>query len=392
MNTVKKVLVGGKVLLENSELANYSVVIEDKYIQALIPENEKIPEAAEKINAAGLIVSPGFIDTHVHGALGHNFMEGTPEALAAISKYIAGGGVTSCLATTTSASFDDIKKVLLNNRNASNNPAKGEVEILGTHLEGPYVNSKFKGAHAEKYIRYPSDEELEMIYSTAKDSLKIVTLAPDIEGGMKALKFFKERGVQVSLGHTAASYEQAKAAIDLGVTRGTHVFNAMSPIHHREPGPVTALLESEGVFIELTVDGHHVALPVIDLALRIIGEDRCVLITDGVDIRGLGEGKFTRWEGTNVIVENGQAKTTTGSLAGSMLQLNQAVANLVNFLDVPLAKALKMASEIPAKSIGVFNRKGSIAPGKDADIVVLNEDLSVAMTIVRGEIVYKGRA
>lgn len=391
MNTVKKVLVGGKVLLENNELANYSVVIEGEYIQALIPENEKISEDAEKIDVTGLIVSPGFIDTHVHGALGYNFMEGTPGALSAISKYIASGGVTSCLATTTSASFEDIRRVLINNRYASNNPVKGEVEILGTHLEGPYINSKFKGAHAERYIRFPSDEELEMIYSTAEDSLKIVTLAPDIDGGMNAIRFFTEHGVQVSLGHTAANYEQAKAAMALGITRGTHVFNAMPSIHHREPGPVIALLESEDVFIELTIDGHHVAYPVIDLVLRAIGEKRCVLITDGVDIRGLGEGKFRRWEGTEVIVENGQAKTASGSLAGSMLQLNQAVANLVNFLDVPLAKALKMASEIPARSIGVFNRKGSIAPGKDGDIVILNEDLSVAMTIVRGEIAYNRR-
>jgi N-acetylglucosamine-6-phosphate deacetylase len=391
MKMSKKALVGGSVLIESGELVDCTVILEGQYIKALIPSSEGIPEDTEKIDVTGLIVSPGFIDTHVHGGLGHNFMEGTPEALSDISKYFVSAGVTSCLATTTSASIEDIMRALANASNASKNPVRGEVEVLGVHLEGPFVNLKVRGSHAERYIRKPVEEELEKIYSAAKGSLKIVTLAPDIEGGMNAIKFFKERGVQVSIGHTAADYVQTKTAIELGINRGTHVFNAMSSIHHREPGPVTALLENSGVFIELTVDGHHVALPVVGLVLKLIGEERCVLITDGVDVRGLGDGKFTRWEGTNVIVENGQAKTSTGSLAGSTLQLNQAMANLVNLLDIPLAKALKMASENPARSIDVFDRKGSIAQGKDADIVILNKDLSVLMTIVRGEIVYNRR-
>jgi N-acetylglucosamine-6-phosphate deacetylase len=391
MKISKKALIGGSVLIDSGQLIDCSVILEGQYIKALIPSSEAITEDIEKIDVTGLIVSPGFIDTHVHGGLGHNFMEGTPEALSEISKHFITAGVTSCLATTTSAPIEDIMRALVNASNASKNPVRGEVEVLGVHLEGPFVNLKVRGSHSERYIRKPVEEELEKIYLAAKDSLKVVTLAPDIEGGMNAIKFFKERGVQVSIGHTAADYAQTKAAIELGINRGTHVFNAMSSIHHREPGPVTALLENSGVFIELTVDGHHVALPVVGLALKLIGEERCVLITDGVDVRGLGDGKFTRWEGTNVIVEKGQAKTSTGSLAGSTLQLNQAVANLVSFLDIPLTKALKMASENPARSIGVFDRKGSIAEGKDADIVILNKDLSVLMTIVRGEIVYNRR-
>jgi N-acetylglucosamine-6-phosphate deacetylase len=219
--------------------------------------------------------------------------------------------------------------------------------------------------------------------------LKIVTLAPEIPAGLDAVRFLVQQGIQVSIGHSSANYQQAKAALVAGVRRGTHVFNTMPPIHHRAPGPVIALLEDATAFIELIVDGYHIAPPVVAMVLRLIGPDRGILITDGVDAAGQGDGVYTRWEGTKVIVSDGQVKTEKNVLAGSTLRMNEAVANLVRLVGVPLPAALRMASENPARAIGILDRKGTITPGKDADVVVLNDDFSVRYTIIQGEIAYE---
>jgi N-acetylglucosamine-6-phosphate deacetylase len=389
MNETKRALLGGKVLLESGEMKNCGVLLEGGCIKELLPERQDVPDY-EQIDCSGKIVAPGLIDTHVHGACGRNFMAGIPEAISEISEFLIRGGTTSCLGTTTSAKAEDIEKALRCLREASRNPLKGQVEILGSHLEGPFINPKNRGANVECNIRCASREELERITAAAENSLKIVTLAPEMDYASETIEFFAKKGVQVSIGHTLASYGQTQAALQAGASRGTHLFNTMPQIHHREPGAVVALLICPTAYLEIMVDGKHLAPAIIELILKTAGTERCILITDGVDARGRGDGTFQRWEGTTIIVQNGEARTKTGHLAGSMLSLSDAVRNMVNLVHVPINTAIRMASENPARSIGAFNRKGSISQGKDADFVIFNDDLSVHMTIVRGDIVYKG--
>lgn len=383
-------LSGGEVLSPGGKLVRATLILEGTTILDLLPEGAEIPDNTDLLDVSGCTVAPGFIDTHVHGGGGYNFMTSTKTAFNAISEHMLKGGVTACLATTTSASLTDLTSALENAARAKRNPVTGQVEIVGVHLEGPFINPQFRGVHDKQHVRQATISELETIWEAADSALKVVTLAPEQPGGTEAIRFFAKRGVQVSMGHTGATYDEAQIALMNSVRRGTHVFNAMPPIHHREPGPVTALLEDDAAYLELIVDGYHINPAVIELTLRIASPERIVLITDCIDVAGQGEGTFTRWEGTKVVIKNGQSRTPAGALAGSILSMNQAVRNLVKF-GVPLHNALRMATETPARSIGVFDRKGSLSPGKDADIVVLHDDLSTAMTIVRGEIAYERR-
>jgi N-acetylglucosamine-6-phosphate deacetylase len=384
-------LVGGKVLVPGRHLLRRELLIDGENIAETLAPNATLPPSTEELDVSGSVVAPGFVDTHVHGGRGHNFMEATPETFALISDYLAGGGVTSCLATTTSASSEDLLAVCEYTRERRNNRISGQIDFLGLHLEGPFLNPEFHGAHAKRYLRCPTLEELEALWESAGDSLKVVTLAPELTGGEFAVRFLARRGVQVSIGHAGLSYEDAREALVAGARRGTHLFNALPPIHHRVPGPVPALLEDESAYLELTVDGRHVHTSVVALAIRLAGPDRILLITDGTDVAGQPDGEYRRWEGTEVVLENGQAFTHSGSLAGSTIRLNDAVANVVQTIGVPIEHALRMASETPAQAIGELHRKGTLAPGKDADVVVLDEKLSVLVTIARGRIIYDGR-
>ncbi len=390
MDEVNKLLCGGQVLLEGGEWENRDVLLQGGRIFSLLPQGQDAPPGAERIDCTGKLVAPGLIDTHVHGANGHNFMESTPDAIASISSYMVKGGTTSCLATTTSASPQELEQALLGILSASRHPVPGQVEILGTHLEGPYINSEKRGAHRESGIRAASISELEQICAAAQESLKVVTLAPEIPCAMQAIDYFVREGVRVSIGHTTASFEQAQEAIRHGASRGTHLFSAMPQIHHRQPGATVALLLDSSAFLELTVDGNHFVTPILELILKTAGMERCILITDGTDVRGLGDGQFKRWEGTDVTVKDGQARTKSGSLAGSMISQADAVRNMVQFTGMPAASAIRMASENPARSLGIYDRKGSVSPGKDADFAIFNPDLSIHATITRGDIAYRG--
>lgn len=383
-------LIGGTVLTPAGRLERLTVLCEGERILDLLPPGADLPPGTEALDVAGCVVAPGFVDTHVHGGLGRNFMEASPEALAVISRSLAAGGVTSCLATTTSAAPRQLLETLDGLARAARHPDSGGVEILGVHLEGPFINRAFRGVHLERYVREPAEDELRAIWEVAGEALKVVTLAPEVPGGERALAFFVSRGVQVSLGHTGAGYEQARLALARGASRGTHVFNGMPPLHHREAGPVHALLEADS-YLEVIADGHHLHFATVALLARLAGTERMVAITDAADVAGQGDGTFRRWEGTTVRVKDGRAATLEGRLAGSVLRMDRAVAHLVHRVGLRLEDALRMASETPARSIGVFDRKGSLRPGKDADVVVLGPDLSLRLTVARGRIVFDAR-
>lgn len=367
------------------------LLLEDEIIAGILDPGTSFPPGTRKVDVSGCIIAPGFIDTHVHGGLGHSFMEATPESFVPISDYLAQGGVTSCLLTTTSASLDQLLNVFSYLGSCEDTLCGGSVDVLGVHLEGPFLNPQFRGVHVEEYIREPKPEELNQLWKSGNELLKVITLAPEVPGGEAAVDFFARRGVQVSIGHSGACYEDTRKMLARGVRRSTHLFNALPPIHHRRPGPVTALLEDGSAFLELVADGRHVHPSVIALTISLAGPDRVVLVSDGTDVAGQVDGAYTRWEGTEVVLTNGQAFTRNGSLAGSTIRLSDAVANLVNMAGVRVEDALRMAAETPARAIGELERKGSLAPGKDADVVVLDGELSVSMTIALGRVLYDRR-
>lgn len=382
-------LTGGRLFMPDGTFRTGSLLLEDGLI-AGVTQGE-LPGDAERIDVSGCVVAPGFIDTHAHGALGRNFMEGSREAYATITRHMARGGVTSCLATTTSASLEDTLYALQYAASVSRNPTPGEVQLLGIHLEGPYVNPAYRGAHLEPFVRPPVMSELEAIWEAAGSALRVATLAPEVPGGMEAVRYLHERGVNVSIGHSGASYDETKRALAGGACRATHLFCAMIPVHHRNPGAIPALFEAPDVYLELIVDGHHLHPSIVGMVVRQVASHRPVLITDSADVSGLPEGTYRRWKGMEVVVRDGQCRTVTGGLAGSIVRMDQSVKRLVEQVGLPLPQALRMASENPARSIGAFDRKGSLQSGRDADIVVLNDDLSVLLTIARGLIVYDAR-
>ncbi len=383
-------LTGGRVLTPAGDLTPATLLIAGEEIAAVAAPGEALPPDVETIDVSGCIVAPGFIDSHVHGGMGYNFMHGTREAFAGISAHLARGGTTACLATTTSAPLEDIVSALANIAEASRAPQPGQVEILGAHLEGPFINREKAGSQALEHVRPPSASEVQALLDAAGGALRVVTMAPELPGAREAIRTLTGLGVQVSLGHSTASYEEAREALEWGVRRATHLYSAMPAIHHRRPGAVVALLEDPRVFVELTVDGMHVHPAVVALTCRLAGSERLVLITDGVDVAGLGDGVFMRWEGTPVTVQDGRCRTESGTLAGSTLRMDQAVRNMVRFAGISPAAALRMASENPARALGI-TRKGALAPGKDADVVVLDADLTAILTLARGRIVYDGR-
>lgn len=387
MGQEKLALYGGIVLLENGCWSSSTVIVENGRISALVPAGAELPHDARAVDCGGKYVCSGLIDTHIHGAMGHNYMEATPEAFSAISDYLVKGGVTSCLATTTSAEIDEELAALEAIGKAAASPVEGEAEILGAHLEGPFISVKNKGAHRKESIREITRAELEKIVSAANGKLRVVTMAPEKENAAEAIKYLTKNGVSVSVGHTEADCAVTEQALRCGSNRATHLYSAMPPMHHRAPGPVPPLLLDDDVFIELTADGIHSEPEMLALAVRAAGSGRIVLITDGVDVRGLGDGTYHRWEGTEVVVKDGAAHTLSGSLAGSMLVLSKAVKNMVEFTGVSFAEAVEMASKNPARSVGAFDRKGSVSVGKDADFAIFDENMDLFMTIVRGKIV-----
>lgn len=285
-------LTNGRILMPNGTFITASLLLDDQKIVGIV--HSDLPEDVQCVDVMGCMVAPGFIDTHMHGSGGRNFMEGTREATSMISRNMSKSGVTSCLATTTSAAIEDIWNALENVVTVKNRPIPYEMEILGVHLEGPYVNIKNHGAHSKQYVRQAELFELESIWEVANSALKIVTLAPEIPKGMEAVRYLKGRGVNVSIGHSSATYEETKLALASGVSRATHLFSAMPSIHHRNPGPIPALFENQSVYLELIVDGFHLHPATVGMVIRQVESYRPILITDSADISGLGEGVFTR--------------------------------------------------------------------------------------------------
>ena len=373
---------GGRLLLPDGVLENHALIY-DKKIQGILPDSqlEGLP-FDEVIDVQGAIISPGFINIHVHGADGADVMDGTEEALKTIGRFLQTTGVTAYLPTTLTSPCDQIEKTLDVIRDARQTSTAGAA-ILGAHLEGPFIDPKHKGAHDERFIIPP---DADWVHNQS-DILRIVTYAPELDQSGNFTRALCESGIIPSLGHSGATCECALGAIKNGARSFTHIFNAMSPLHHREPGMVGAALSSQS-WVELIADNIHVSPVLYELICKTKGTDKIILVTDSIRATGLPEGEY-ELGGLPVTVREGAARlTSSGVLAGSVLKMNDGIKNIMEATKRPLLEVVRMATINPATLLGIQEQKGILAQGADADFVFLDADCRVIKTIQTGEIVY----
>jgi N-acetylglucosamine-6-phosphate deacetylase len=345
------------------------------------------PRGVRAIEFGGKIIVPGFVDVHIHGAGGRDVMEGTRDALNTIAMTVATHGTTSFLATTVTASEIEtcesvahIADYILEGRERA--PRELSAEILGIHFEGPFISAARRGVHPTKWIAAPSVEILGQLLKKARGTAQIITLAPELPGALELIASARQAGLIISLGHTDATYEQASAAIEAGASHAAHVYNAMRPFSHRETGVLGAVLTSPQVSAELIADGVHVDDAAMWMLVALKTPERVILVSDGMSATGMPDGRYQLGL-FEVKVSQGVARNKEGKLAGSTLTLDRALRNIVA-LGVPFVDALRMVTANPAAQIGLSARKGILARGADADLVVLDEQLEVAGVMTRG--------
>ena len=382
---MKLAIHAGTVLTPEEEIPQGTVLVEDDRIVAVGREIH-IPADARRLEAPDTTCVPGFIDLHVHGAGGHDLMESTPEAVAAVGRTLAAHGTTSYFPTTLTAPMPRTLAALecLGDlvRRMEGPPSKLVAQPLGIHMEGPFLNALRKGVHPAQHMLAPRNELFEDFYQAAGGTLRILTLAPEVDGTEAMMPHVLERGVLVGMGHTDANFEQAERAVELGVRHVVHMFNAMRPFAHRDPGVIAATLLDDRLSAELIADGVHVSEPAIRLLLHAKGPGGVLLVTDGLAAVGMPEGTYRLGE-CEITVRGSEARSRDGVLAGSVLTLDGAVRNMVRFTGLPLREVVKMATLNQARLLGLA-RKGRIAAGADADLVLLTGSLEVAAVCARG--------
>jgi N-acetylglucosamine-6-phosphate deacetylase len=342
--------------------------------------------AIERIDGSGLTTLPGFIDVHVHGSAGHDTMDATPAALAALAGFYATHGVTGFLATTMTGSGEAIRQALENGA-ACVGPFEDGATLLGVHLEGPYLNVQMKGAQAGRDIRTADPAEYRPWLDL--NVIRQVTVAPEFPENHAFIRDCVARGIVVSMGHTAATFDEVRQAVDLGVRQATHTFNAMTPVHHRTVGTAGAVLSMDEIACELITDTIHVHPAILKMAIRAKGIDRIVAITDAIRGAGMPDGQYDLG-GQLVTVCDGMATIDGGSLAGSTLTMDRGLRNILAATGLSLSEAWPMTSANAAAQLGIADRKGRLAVGHDADIVLLDHENNVRLTIAEGRVVYRG--
>ncbi len=378
--TAGRVMTPDRVILDGVVLVEGSRILEVGSQAAVRFSRDEF----EVLDHPRRLLAPGFIDVHIHGALGRDVMEGTGEALKVISRFLAAHGTTSFLATTMTASPIATLQAVESLGRQVDHPLPG-ARLLGLHLEGPFINPEKRGAHSARHIRPPSTLVLEQLLARSGHGIKLITLAPEVEGNLELIEFARSRGVVVSLGHSNATLEEAMAAIDLGAGNATHLFNAMRSFSHRDPGILGAVLTAPQVWAELIADGVHVSPAAVRLCLQCKGAGKILLISDAVSATGMPEGRY-RLADSEITLSEGACRTPDGTLAGSILTQDRALRNMVRWTRLPVQTLLGMLSRNPAQSLGIADRKGTLAPGKDADMVLLDQSLGVHATIVQGEV------
>lgn len=367
------------IMLEEKILTGGILEIQDGKISAIL---EELPEGADFIDHGEHILAPGFVDTHIHGMVGHDIMDATKEGLLAISKAAARVGVTSFLPTTLTASVEDTDKAIVNI--AKNHHEVRGAKVRGIFLEGPFFAEKYKGAQNPIHFKNPQIDLLSHWMELAEGLPIKIAVAPELEHAQKFIREAKNLGAHIALGHTDATYDQAKEAVENGASIFVHMYNAMSPLHHRNPGMVGAGLTLPDVFAELICDGHHVHPAAAQVVVGMRTADSTALITDCMSATCMPDGDYKLGD-FDVKVSNGTAKMTNGGLAGSILLLKDAVKNVVEWGIATPFEAIRMATLTAAKSVGIDHICGKIAVGYAADFVILDEQLDLIATYLDGE-------
>ncbi|HEV2388365.1 MAG TPA: N-acetylglucosamine-6-phosphate deacetylase [Candidatus Acidoferrales bacterium] len=378
----------GRLLTPLVEMPDGVVVVEDGTVVAAAPrEALSLPAHAREYDARPWTLVPGFVDIHIHGAGGHDLMETNPAALAVVAATVARFGTTTIVATTVTAPEDDTISSLRALAQAASLPPRSDAatpaaELVGIHLEGPFISRTRRGVHPQASIVPPSLALLDRFLEAAGGAARILTLAPELPGALDLIDRARSAGLVAAIGHTDATYEQAAAAIDRGARHAVHVFNAMRPFSHRDTGVIGAVLTRPEISAEVIADGVHVDRPALELLLKAKGVAQVILASDGTAATAMPDGSY-RLGMFDMTVSGGVCRDGQGRLAGSTLTLDRAVIRVAG-LGVPLADAVRMATLNPARRLGLEPRKGMLAPGADADLVLLDEALRVAAVMTRG--------
>jgi len=382
----QKIILGSKIITPLKIIENGIIIINDGVIEYIGEEEKRDLASCDSVYKGEYIV-PGFIDIHCHGGNGYDAMDSTYKALKEISRFKAKNGCTGFLATTVTSSMKDTVKALNNICEYSKQFPEEGAEILGVHLEGPFINAMQKGAQREDLIIPLSVEVMEEFIKESGGLIKIITYAPELDRDFKFTSFLNAKEIIPSVGHSFADYETIISAIRFGLKSSSHIFNQMKGIHHREPGTVGAILTQKNLFAEIIADCIHVHPAIINLLVKAKGADKTIIITDAMRAAGLQDGIYNLG-GLKVIVKNSEARLESGNLAGSTLTMNSAVKNMTEKMSISIEKSVRMASLNPAQLLGLDKDRGSLTPGKRADIVVLDDSFNVIYTIKKGRVIY----
>jgi N-acetylglucosamine-6-phosphate deacetylase len=386
-------ITNGHIITPYRYIRNGTIVIEDGVILGINEGHVDFPDS-ETIDAAGHYVAPGFIDLHIHGGGGHDFMDGTVEAFLKIAETHAQYGTTALVPTTLTSEKEDLLITLDNYEKANVNNLFG-AQFLGMHLEGPYFALSQRGAQDPRYIRNPDPKEYEEVLAYSS-SITRWSAAPELPGAIEFGKRLRQKGILAAVAHTDAIYEEVLEAYENGYTLATHLYSAMSGVTRKNAFRYAGTIESAFLLdmdVEIIADGVHLPAPLLKLIYKIKGPDRIALITDAMRAAGMPEGESTLGSlknGLKVIVEDGVAKLPDRtSFAGSVSTADRLVRNMVQMADVSLLDSVRMMTATPARIMGVDNKKGTLVAGKDADIVIFDENITVQTTIVQGRIIYE---
>ncbi|QUC63749.1 N-acetylglucosamine-6-phosphate deacetylase [Streptomyces sp. A2-16] len=367
-------LSGANVVLPTGTVENGQVVVEGTRITSTAPEN------AQVVDVTGNWLVPGFVDLHNHGGGGASFTSGTTDDILKGIRTHLNHGTTTLVASTVTGEMD-----FLAHRAGLLSELAEQGDIAGIHFEGPFISPCRKGAHSEELLRDPDPAEVRKLIDAARGQARMVTLATELPGGIDSVRLLAEHGVIAAVGHTDATYEQTLEAIDAGATVATHLFNAMPPLGHRAPGPIAALLEDERITVELINDGTHLHPAALQLAFHHARSARVAFITDAMDAAGFGDGRYMLGP-LEVEVSEGVARLVEGgSIAGSTLTLDRAFKRAVTVDRLPVADVVAAISANPARLLGMSDRIGSLEPGKDADLVLLDHQFDLKGVMRRGE-------
>jgi len=390
------VITGGRVVMPDRIIESGGIVIKDGKIERVFA-GEYHPEGGERIiNAEGRFISPGFVDLHVHGGGGFDFMCGEADNVISACQFHMRHGTTSIVPTLSAADQQVLVTAIAGITEAKHKMRDGGPEILGLHLEGPYFAMSQKGAQNERYVRDPDPKEYMEIVDKF-DTILRWTIAPELPGAVEMAKAMKERGIRMCIGHSDASYDEAVQAYECGFDSIVHFYSCLSTVRrinaYRHAGVVEAGYQLDGMMVEVIADGKHLPQSLLKLIYKVKGPERICLVTDAISVAGLEHIQdeiYSQTSDMNVIIEDSVAKLPDRSaFAGSVATADRLV-RVMNALDeVPLYEAVKMASATPARNIGIFDRKGSLSPGKDADILLFDDNINISIVMVNGQITFE---